>query len=293
MSTPTVLVPTVEPSENQEVLEGFNVLLMGPAGTAKTWSIGTLVEADPNLQVHCLFLEAGRESLFGYFRDKGKPIPPNLTYQTLAPAKASFKEMLESAKMVNTLSLDALAKMQDPHRSKYNRFVQLIEALNEPKDERSGKTLPSVDSWGPNRCLVVDGLTGIGLAAMSLVIGGKPVRSQSDWGIAQDQVEKLLRNLCDGCKCHFVLLAHVEKETDQVLGGTKLFVATLGKALTPKIAPMFSDVILTVREGTKWSWDTSNPMADVKGRNLPFAAGQPADFKQIVAKWKSRGGVVA
>lgn len=279
-------------SKPSETLAGFNVLLMGPAGTAKTWSIGSLVEADPNLKVHCLFLEAGAESLFGYFTDKGKPIPPNVTWQTLAPAKASFTEMLESAKMINTLSLEALAKMQDPHRSKYNRYIQLMEALNAPVDSRTGAKLPSVDSWGTDRAIVVDGLTGIGLAAMSLVIGGKPVRSQSDWGIAQDQVEKLLRSLCDGCRCHFVLISHVEKETDQVLGGTKLFVSTLGKALTPKIAPMFSDVILTVREGTKWSWDTSNPMADVKGRNLPFQAGQAADFKAIVAKWKSRGGVI-
>jgi hypothetical protein len=277
----------------QSTLPGFNVLLMGPAGTGKTKSIGTLVDADPKLQVHVLFLEAGSESLMGHWRDHGKDIPPNLSWQTIAAPKASFAELLDSAKMVNTLSLDALAKMQDPNRSKHNRFVELLAALSKPKDERTGKELPAVDQWGPGRVLVIDGMTGISQAAMSLVIGGKPVKSQSDWGIAQDQVEKILRMLTDGCRCHFVLLSHVERETDQVLGGTKLFVSTLGRALTPKIAPMFSDVILTVREGTKWTWDTSNPMADVKGRNLPFAAGQAPDFKQILERWKQRGGVVA
>jgi hypothetical protein len=275
------------------VLPGFNVLLMGPAGTGKTRSIGTLVDADPKLHVHVLFLESGSESLMGYWKDFGRPIPPNLSWQTIAAPKASFSEMLESAKMVNTLSLDALAKMQDPNRSKHNRFVSILEALNKPKDERTGQTFESVDQWGPGHVLAIDGMTGIGLAAMSLVIGGKPVRSQSDWGIAQDQVEKILRMLTDGCRCHFILLSHVERDVDQVLGGTKLFVATLGKALTPKIAPMFSDVILATREGTKWTWDTSNPMADVKGRNLPFAAGQSPDFSGILAKWKQRGGVVA
>lgn len=282
--------PATDPSEAEDKLVGFNVLLMGPAGTGKTRSIGSLVDADPGLKVHVLFLEAGGESLLGYWKDVGKPIPPNLSYQTIAAPKASFKEMVENAKLINMLSLEALAKMQDPNRSKHNRFVSLVEALNEPVDERTGKKLSSVDSWGTDRVLVIDGMTGIGLAAMSLVIGGKPVRSQSDWGIAQDQVEKLLRNLADGCRCHFVLLSHVEREVDQVLGGTKLFVSTLGKALTPKIAPMFSDVALTVREGTKWSWDTSNPMADVKGRNLPFKAGLDPSFKQIVDKWKARGG---
>lgn len=278
---------------SQDTLPGFNVLVMGPAGTGKTHSVGTLAESDPNLQVFYLALESGMESLNGYFTDRKKPIPDNLHWHVLPAPKASFSELLYSAKQVNTMSLDALAKMQDPNRGKYNRFIQLLETLNDFPDDRTGRKFGAVDSWGTDKALVIDGQTGINLAAMSLVVGGKPVRSQSDWGIAQDQVEKLLRNLTDGCRCHFVLLAHVERETDQVLGGTKLFISTLGKALTPKIAPMFSDVILTVREGTKWTWDTSNPMADVKGRNLPFAAGQNPDFKQIVEKWKSRGGVVA
>ena len=280
-------------SNPQDTLPGFNVLLMGPAGTGKTHSVGTLAESDPALQVFYLALESGMESLNGYFTDRKKPIPENLHWHVLPSPKASFSEMLYSAKQVNTMSLDALAKMQDPNRGKYNRFIQLLEALNDFPDDRTGKKFGPVDAWGTNMALVIDGQTGINLAAMSLVVGGKPVRSQSDWGIAQDQVEKLLRNLTDGCRCHFVLLAHVERETDQVLGGTKLFISTLGKALTPKIAPMFSDVILATREGTKWTWDTSNPMADVKGRNLPFQAGQSPDFKQIVEKWKSRGGVVA
>lgn len=279
--------------EQKSTLPGINVLLMGPAGVGKTRSIGSLVEADPKLQVHCLFLEAGSESLMGYWRDVNKEIPPNLTWQTLDAPKASFGELLASAQLVNTMSLEALAKMQDPNRSKHNRFISLLQALNKPKDERTGKELPPVDQWDTDRVIVIDGMTGISQAAMSLVVGGKPVKSQSDWGIAQDQIEKFLRQLTDGCRCHFVLLSHVERETDQVLGGTKLFVSTLGKALTPKIAPMFSDVILGVREGTKWTWDTSNPMADVKGRNMPFAAGQAPDFKPLIEKWKQRGGKIA
>jgi hypothetical protein len=125
---------------------------------------------------------------------------------------------------------------------------------------------------------------------MSLVVGGKPVKSQSDWGIAQDQVEKLLRMLCDNCDCHFILLAHVERETDAVLGGVKLMVSTLGAKLAPKIPAMFSDVILTVRQGTKFLWDTGNTQADLKTRNLPIKSDIEPTFAQIIAKWKARGG---
>jgi hypothetical protein len=86
-----------------------------------------------------------------------------------------------------------------------------------------------------------------------------------------------------------VLISHVEKETDTVLGGVKITVSTLGRALAPKIAPMFSEVILTTREGTKWTWDTGNSQADVKARNLPFAAGQAPNFAAIIKRWRERG----
>ena len=269
-----------------QTLPGVNCCLMGPAGTGKTHSIGTLVET--GLEVFYLGLEPGLESLIGYFTDKGKPVPENLHWHMLQAPKASFTELAQAAKNINTLGLDSLSKMQDPNRSKHNQFITFLEALEDFPDDRTGTKYGAVDSWGTDKALVIDGLTGIGRAAMSLVIGNKPVRNQADWGIAQDQVEKILRMLCDNCQCHFVLLCHVERETDAVLGGVKLMVSTLGRALAPKIPSMFSDVILTTREGTKWAWDTASAIADVKTRNLPVSAGQTPTFSSIIEKWKSR-----
>lgn len=277
-------------AETKSVLPGFNAMLMGPAGTGKTTAIATLVES--GVEVFYLALEPGLESLLGYWTDKGKEIPANLHWHVLEAPKASFLEMIDAATKVNTLSLDTLAKFQDPNRSKHNQFISLLHALNDFPDDRTGTKFGPVNSWTPSRALVIDGMSGLNRAALSLVVGGKPVKSQSDWGIAQDQVEKILRMLCDGCPCHFILIAHVEREQDQVLGGIKLTVSTLGKALAPKIPAMFSDVILTVREGTKWTWDTGSAQADVKTRNLPFASGLTPSFKPVVEKWLSRGGVL-
>lgn len=272
-------------------LPGTNVLLIGPAGTGKTYSLATLVES--GVEVFYLALEPGLEALLGYWIDNGKPVPDNLHWHFLPPADASFTELQDSAIKINMMSLKALADMQDPNRSKYNQFVKIYTVLNNFEDQRTGEKFGSVDSWGADRAIVIDSLTGLNNASLSSIVGGKPVRSQSDWGIAQNQLESLLRKLADGCRCHFILLAHVEREVDQILGGVKLMVSTLGKALAPKIPPMFSDVILTRREGTKFSWSTADPTADTKTRNLPLREGIDPSFGQIITKWRARGDILA
>ena len=112
--------------------------------------------------------------------------------------------------------------------------------------------------------------------------------SMNEYGIAQNGIFQLIFKLTNHCKCHFVLLAHLVKETDQLTGGSKLMMMSLGEKLTPKIPLWFSDVILTVREGAKFSWDTANALADLKTRNLPIQAGLQPDFRAIIDKWKKR-----
>jgi hypothetical protein len=268
---------------------------MGPAGTGKTHSIGTAVDSGLNffgegkhLHVFLLALEPGLESLKGYWTDRDLPIPPNLHWHVIKAPDIGFSDMIGAAKMINTLSLDSLAKMQDTARSKHNQFISILEALSNFPDDRTGEKFGAVNTWGADRMLAIDGMAGLNRSALAMVVGGKPVKSQSDWGIAQDQVEKVLRKLCEDCKCHFLLLGHVEREVDQILGGVKIMISTLGKALAPKIPAMFSDVILAVRQGTKWTWDTSNSQADLKTRNLPIAADNPPDFGPVLKKWLKR-----
>lgn len=275
-------------SQPPSALAGVNVLLEGPTGTGKTHSIGTLV--DSGVEVYFLALESGIESLLGYWTDRGKEIPPNLHWNIFGSQTGGFDQLAAGAKQIGDMTQESLYKVQDFDRGRNNDFYRLLTTLSNFPDNRTGQSFGKVDSWGPNRALVIDGLTGLGHVAMSMVIGKKPLRSQTDWGIAQDQVEKVIRMLCDGCKCHFVLLAHVERETDQVFGGVKITVSTLGKALPPKLPPMFSDVILSVRAGTTWSWSTANAMTDLKTRNLSVSENIRPDFNQIVQKWLSRGG---
>lgn len=266
---------------------GFNTLLEGPSGTGKTYSIGTLVET--GLEVHCLFLESGQESIYGYFTDKGKDVPPNLHVHALRSATAGFTELIDSAKKTSTLSHEALAKMSDPNRSKYDGYINILTALNNYTDQRTGESFGPVDSWGPDRVIVIDGLTGINRASMQLVVGGKATRSQAEWGQAQFYVEELIQKLTNGCRCHFVLIAHIERETDQILGGSKITMSTLGKALAPKIPQMFSDVVLAQWSPDKgYKWSTADAQADLKVRNLKRESNLTPDFSVIYRKWLSR-----
>jgi len=276
-------------SEESSLLAGVNILLEGTTGVGKTHALGTL--ADSGVELFVLFTESGVETLLGYWTDRGLEVPPNVHWHVLPRPAANFTTMMDAANKINTHAQEALHKMQDPDRAKHNQFVGFLKALTDFPDDRTGLRYGPVDSWGPDRCLAVDSLTGLNPIAMSLVVGGKPVKSQADWGIAMDQLEKLLRQLTDGCKCHFVLTAHVEREVDQVFGGVKVTVSTLGRALAPKIPPMFSDVILAQRNGAQFSWSTANAQADLKARNLPLSENIPPNFKPILEKWKSRGGL--
>src|SRR5208282_1506548 len=276
---------TISPLNPQSsLLSGVNVLIEGPTGTGKTYSIGTLV--DTGIETYYLALESGLESLLGYWTDHGKAVPKNLHWHHISQADSDFTVMLKAAQIINTSTNEALAKMQDMDKAKYNSFVKVLLALNNFEDQRTSTKHGSPQTWGPDKCLVIDALTGLNIAAMSLVAGGKPIKTIVDWGVAMDQIEKLIRMLTEGCRCHFVLIAHIEREIDQVLGGQKITVGTLGQKLAGKIPPLFSDVILAERRGSEFFWSTANPNADLKTRNLTISEKIHPDFRTILSKWE-------
>lgn len=262
---------------------------MGPSGTGKTHAIGTLVDSGAEV-FYCAY-EQGSESLIGYWADQGKPVPANLHICTVKSHNASFLDMAESVRLANTLSFEALIKQVDGTRTKYNQLETFLRNFNDVTDDAGGK-FGAINTWKPNRWFVIDGLTGLCDSAMKACIGGKFARDQKDWGMAQGMVENILRKITTECQCGIVLIAHIERETDPTGGGLKIMASALGRALAPKLPAMFSDVILTKRVGREWFWDTEDPTADLKTRNLPIAAKNPPTFSPIISKWKGRGGVM-
>lgn len=273
MTTPTPVYP------------GVNVVLMGPPGSGKTHALHTLAEW--GLETFVVFLEPGLESLIAPYADKGKPIPPNLHWHTLEARTRSFEDMRKQAEAIGKFDLKFLANYKDPQRSQYNRYEALYACLNNFVDQ-NGKSWGPVDSWGNDRVICIDGATGVGEAAMEMMTGDRIVRDKPDYGIAQNNMMNLIRKLTSGCACHFVLLAHVERLVDEVMGGVKLMPSTPGRAIQGLITQPFSDVILTRREGDKWYWDTADSSADLKTRNLAIQSKLSPDFKGIMDKWRGR-----
>lgn len=292
ISQPTLIATPLAPStpeQESSLLPGVNVLLEGPTGTGKTHIIGTLVET--GVEVFVLSLESGLEALIGYFTDRNLPVPKNLHWHTMQlQMPGGYGKLAENASLIGNSTYEAVCKIQDFSRAQNNQFEKMLRVMNNFTCQDCGKAFGPVDTWGPDRAIVVDGFTGVCNFAMAAVVGMKPVRSKPDYGTSQPMVEGFVRYTCDGAKCHFVLLAHIEREIDEVLGGSKVTVSALGQKLAPKIPPMFSDVILAVRQGAQWFWNTADVFTDLKTRNLPIHEKIVPNFGTIIDKWKSRGG---
>ena len=275
-------------------LMGPKVLLEGPAGTGKTYALGTMVEwaAANKKEVFALFTENGLETLLGYWKDRNLEVPANLHYHSTLTRPLGIESLMKAADNVGKLSYESITKMTDANRGgDNNAFYKILSACSDFPDDRTQQKFGPIDKWTADRIFMIDSLSELSNAAMKMVIGNKPTASPSDYGVAQNNLLNFLRLCTQGIACTFVCTAHVSRETDEITGGVKLMTKAVGKALANEIPQLFSDVVYTVREGTNFYWDTAAANVDVKSRNLPIAAKQKPDLGTIMAKWTSRGGI--
>ena len=260
-------------------IPGFKTLLVGGVGSGKTHSIHSLVEA--GYEVFAIFTEPGMETVAEIPSDK-------LHWHYIPPSAAAWADMIDSASKINTLSFEALSKLPHINKTKYTEFIELLTCLSNFTDDRTGKSFGPVDTFDQTKVLFVDSLSGLNIMAMNLVAGSKPTKSMSDWGVAMDNLERLITKLTTDLPCHVVLTAHLERETDEQTGGTSLMASTLGKKLAPRLPRFFSDVIHCKRDGDKFHWSTATMNVDLKARNLPLADNLPPSFLQIASSWNRR-----
>jgi hypothetical protein len=261
---------------------------MGGPGSGKSYSLGTIIKG--GLDLFVLGTEPGfEESIFESIRAQGLDRSKVHT-KYIAPVRTSFTKLMENAKQINTLSYEALTKMSGSfNKQEYQQYWQLLLTLSNFKDDQ-GKEWGPVDDWKFDKALTIDSLSGLNIMVKDYCVGAKPAPHQGEWGMAMDQEERLLNKLTSDISCLFVLTAHVEREQNEVTGGSTNTVGAIGRKLAPKIPRFFSEVVHTRREGTNFFWSTATEMYDLKRRSLPLGDKIVPSFVPVIEAWRSRNG---
>lgn len=271
-------------------LQPPSILLMGRPGSGKSYSLHTLLRA--GLEVFILGTEPGFiDTVLDACAATGTPTD-RLHWHQLEAATPGFDALKKVAEMVAVSSYQTLADLKDGiAKREMKGWMNLLHAIKDFPDDRTGTRFGDVTDWGPDRAFVIDSLSGVNELAKQLTVGFKPNLHQGEWGTAMEVEWQLLRELVSNRKCFFVLTCHQDRTIDDVTQQTNVTVAALGNKLGPKIPKEFSEVVVTKRPqktGDAFVWSTIEPNTDTKNRALPVSATLPADFGPIVAAYKKR-----
>lgn len=264
-----------------------STLLIGPAGTGKTTSLVTLLRS--GIKVRMLATEPSAPNRVLAEAEKQKIDTANFDWCFISPAVPSWDSLRTSATMVNSMSFKDIADLRTGiAKPDGKQWIAMLDAIATFKSDRSGLVFGDATEWGPDCAFVVDGLTGINTMSRNLTVGLKPNPAPGEWGVMQSSILNLITKLCSDCKCFFVCVAHVERETNELTGMSGVTVSTLGAKLAPKLPPQFTQVILAKRTGEKFEWSTAASNTDTKSGDLPFSDNLPPDFTPIVVSFRNR-----
>lgn len=255
-----------------------NIMLEGPVGAGKTHVLRTIIE-NTNKNLIVIPTEPGIHNILG-------DLPLNRCHwHYVTPASTPWKTLISNAKTVNTNDMATLQRLPGLNRNQYQQYIELLGVLNNFKCEREGCNFecgPVDEELDENWVLAIDGLSGLSIMAMDLVVGAKVIKTQPEWGAAQQMVLKLVQKLCYDTKCNFVLNAHIERQLDELTGGTHKTVSTLGNKLAPELVKPFDEIIYAKRKGEDFVWSTTESGVDLKTRTLGWGDDFPPDYKKLL-----------
>ena len=276
-----------------------SVLLIGAQGSGKSSSLVTFLDAgielfvigtEPNAADSLLDAADGKHD--GKKRDRSK-----IHFHAVAPAPSGWDEMVAVAEQIRGKSYEDLSKIKDGiGKPNMRHWIDLLQSCKNFPDDLSGKTFGDVTQWGADRAFVIDSASGLNTMARQFTVGMKPSMAQGEWGVAMELEGGLIRKLTADRGCFFVLIAHLDRNVDEITSATKLMPALLGNKLAPQVMKDFSEIVLVKRTvvGTgptakaEFSWSTLDGTADLKNRALAASASLPPSFVPLVAAHRAR-----
>lgn len=226
------------------------LMLIGDSGTGKTGSLASLAK---DYELRILDLDNGLDILKSFVK---RDNPDRLD-------SIDFESVRDKYKASDTKGATV---------AKPEAFTDSAKLLTKWSDD----TTPS--EWGPDTVFVLDSLTTLGKAAfawaekMSVAQGNNDQRAW--YGMAQVALENIIAMITsDDFRANVVVISHVNY--DEANGLTRGYPTTIGRALGPKIARYFNNLVLAESSGTGQNIKRTirvvpNDLIDLK-TSVPFA----------------------
>jgi hypothetical protein len=271
-----------------------NILLEGEIGSGKTRALCTLlpeyidergtVRKGAGLTPLVVTLEPGIAATLGRnLCSADAPPDPAIHHHYLKPLDVEWSVVQKYARLINTLPLEAVLKVNDPDKPKYSQFLDLFDICADFICDGCGQSFGPLDRLSADtHAIAFDSLTGLTTVARHNAVGGKPILSQPEYNPVMDMIENFLKLWWGQTLCTAILLAHVDREPNIVTGFHSITVHTIGQKLAPRIVKIPDEIIMAERDDRgHYSWSTDIPGTILKSRRLPRESGLLPDFAQL------------
>lgn len=215
----------------------MNALIIGKSGTGKTRSCQTL----PGHKVGQIFDPGGERSIRLDLKQYDPGDGPVLVKETVELDETTVQFINYAALPTQIQSGYALSM----------RYLQKKRQI----DLAIADANPIFDSPDINS-IFVDGLTGMGQAVHAAVFQSGPKNTFEAWNQAMEKVLEYYEVGCGRYDKHFILLAHVQTEKDELEGTIKQEPLIFGKKLPGNLIRIFDTVFLSVYLDEKYMWVT-------------------------------------
>lgn len=291
-TAPVLTPPPATPLAPVHVLglEAPKVLLMGPPGTGKSYSISTLLQE--GLEVFILMTEPNSLESVQLACKQRSVSTEKLHWKFISPQTGGWAAIQDLAKQINLLDFEGLSKLKGISKRDSTQLYTLLQSCQNFICDRTGENFGDVTSWDSSRALVVDSLSGLNTICLQATVGLKPSLAPGEWGVAMNMEETLINKLTSDLKCFFLLIAHIDRNQNEATLQSTITPAAIGAKLGPRIGRFFSEVVLTKKIGDRFLWSTVEPMTDTKQRILPLGGELLPSFSPLIKAHREKVSVL-